>query len=511
LASLLAGLLLSGLFGRLIVAGAQAGAQAGAPAEAQTGASPTAQPTQPAVPLQVRIVASPHLADKAGQAPEDASIWTDELLSQAKPYPMPAIPAGLQLPPAAPDGPPGWAPAVPPDGPERDFLGGFTSRVATPDSDITYLNPNSYSLFPFKAVGRVFFKIGADTYACSASVIGEYAIWTAGHCVHPGNGDPNGWYSPWVFIPAYKDYSRPYGTWQADYIYTTDQWMNGGGYEVRYDYAVVIVKPLNGLTIRQTVGKLGFAWNQPVDQARVDMGYPMEPSPQFDGQKQVISTAAGAFPDPNFPSPPTPLGIPSMMKGGASGGPWMLNHAITSAPGFNLLNGENSYMYSGYDVIYSSYFGNTAKDMYECATQSTPTYMTCGSEAELALRQSARSTVQPGELFTYTLVAENWGALDAHHLVLTDTIPAGAAPITASLPGGTCSWLNRNIFCLLTLFPRWTTITATVAVSAPLQTGASVNLAGVRSDQNDFTPLDNTGVPLTVMVGEPIFLPAIRR
>jgi uncharacterized repeat protein (TIGR01451 family) len=487
LASLLSGLLLTGLFGTLVTA--------------------TAQQPQPLAPLQVKIVSSPAQTDDSARTPAAASIWTDELIRQAKPYPMPTAPSGVNLLPAAPDGPAGWAPAIPPDGAEQDSLAGLAGRVQAVTQDSTYINTNSYSLFPFRAVGRVFFIMGGNAYSCSASVIGENAIWTAGHCVHPGNGDPNGWHTSWIFIPAYKDNARPYGTWQADYMYTTDQWMNGA--DMRYDYGVVIVKPLNGLSIRQTVGALGFAYNQAVQLARVDMGYPVYPQPQFNGQKQVISTASSAFLDYGNPYPPIPIGIASTMQGGASGGPWMLNFDITTAGGYNLLNGDNSYMYTGQNALYSPYFGDVSKTMYDCATQSTPTHKTCGSDADLALSQSARSTVLPGEPFTYTLMVQNWGALDANHLVLTDTLGLGTSLVSASLPGGTCASLGRNIFCRLALFPRWTAIAATVAVTAPLQTGATVNLAGARSDQNDYTPQDNVGVPLTVIVGRTTFMPVI--
>ena len=237
--------------------------------------------------------------------------------------------------------------------------------------------------------------------------------------------------------------------------------------DLHYDYGVAIVEPLNGLSIRQTVGALGFAWNQPLEQPRIAMGYPVKPTPPYNGQKQVISEASTAFYDANQTIPPIPVGIVSQMQNGASGGPWMLNQAITTTEGYNLLNGQNSYIYSSQEAIYSPYFGDVAKSMYDCAAGSASAHKTCGSEAELALSQSARSAVLPGQPFTYTLVTQNWGAPDAVHLVLTDTLGAGTSIISASLTGGACAWLNRNIYCTLALFPRWTTITATLTVSAP--------------------------------------------
>ncbi len=501
---------MSGLFGTLVRTASRAEQPAALPA--------TATPAEPSAPQPVGIVSSPALAEAPGLAPA-ASFWTDERIRSAKPYPLPEVSARAVLPPfisAAPDGAAGWAPALPPDGPEQDFIDGLAANLRSTPDDGTVFNPNSYALFPFRAIGRVYFMDGGKAYACSGAAIGEFAVWTAGHCLHPGNGDPNGWYTNWAFIPAYQDGARPYGTWSAAYLYATSQWisngMNGG---LQYDYGVAIVQPLNGQTIRQAVGALGFAWNQAVDLPRVAMGYPSDPQPPFYGQKQVITTASHAFNDPNMSPPPYPIGINSTMGHGASGGPWILNYSITANAGYNLLNGNNSYIYDTtprQDIIYSPYFGDVSRTMYDCAAGSTPTHRTCGSEADLALRlSSSRSAVLPGELFTYTLVVDNWGALDANHLVLTDTVAPGTSIITASLSGGSCAWLNRNIFCLRPLLPRWTTITATLAVAAPPGNGPALNLAGARSDQNDYTPADNVGIPLIVIVGQPTYLPQILR
>ena len=486
LASLFLGLLLSGLFSSLFSAAAHI--------------------PEPPAPVQVQIVSSPAQPDGPGQALEEAAFWTDEMLRKAKPYPMPTGRSGLEQLPGAPDGPAGWAPSVPPeDAGQGEADTGLAGRVNAAPEDGTYFNPNSYALFPFRAVGRVFFMIGADMYACSASVIGDYAIWTAGHCVHPGDGSPNGWYTHWIFIPAYKDNLRPYGTWPAYYTYTTDQWMNSQ--DKRYDYAVVMVKPLNGLTIRQTVGALGFTWNQALNLPRVAMGYPMN-APNFNGERQVVTDASTAFSDPNMQSP-APIGIASTMGGGTSGGPWMLNHAIDTNPVHNLLNGNSSYLYTGYRYIFSPYFGEVAKTMYFCAKDSTPTHRTCGNEADLAVTQASRRWVLPGQAFTYTLAVHNQGALDANHLVLTDTLGTGTSFITASLPGGTCSRVGQQVTCTLAFVPKWTTISATLVVTSPLQKGLTVNLAGARSDQNDFSTQDNAGVVYSVAVGTPTFLPLI--
>ena len=44
-----------------------------------------------------------------------------------------------------------------------------------------------YNLWPYRAVGKLFFKQGGKSFVCSASSIGGCAIITAGHCVHQGD------------------------------------------------------------------------------------------------------------------------------------------------------------------------------------------------------------------------------------------------------------------------------------------------------------------------------------
>ncbi len=125
------------------------------------------------------------------------------------------------------------------------------------------------------------------------------------------------------------------------------------------------------------------------------------------------------------------------------------------------------------------------------------------------MTQASRRWVLPGQAFTYTLAVHNQGALDANHLVLTDTLGTGTSFITASLPGGNCSRVGQQVSCTLALVPKWATISATLVVTSPLQKGLTVNLAGARSDQNDFSTQDNAGVAYSVAVGTPTFLPLI--
>ena len=159
-----------------------------------------AQPAEPAKPAQVMIVRSPD-QPSGGGLKASGFVWTEEEMRRAIPVPTENNSQDLtNLPMGIPDGPPGWAPSVPPKGMNLPAL--TSGKNLFPSLDGTYENSNDYSLFPFRATGKVFFTHDNIPHLCSAAVIGDYAVWTAGHCVHPGNGNPNEWYTNWIFIPA---------------------------------------------------------------------------------------------------------------------------------------------------------------------------------------------------------------------------------------------------------------------------------------------------------------------
>ncbi len=61
------------------------------------------------------------------------------------------------------------------------------------------------------AHGKVFFTDNGVNYVCSGSAItgtNESVVWTAGHCVYEG---PGGFFTNFMFVPAYRDGAAPYG------------------------------------------------------------------------------------------------------------------------------------------------------------------------------------------------------------------------------------------------------------------------------------------------------------
>ena len=118
--------------------------------------------------------------------------------------------------------------------------------------------------YPLVTIGKVFFTQNRTRYVASAFSIGNYAIMTAGHVVHAGNGSNDGWSENLVFVPAYRDNARPRGTWAASWLATRTRWFNdgnpGGLWE---DIGGAVLHPVNGQRISQAVGWLGFSWNWP--------------------------------------------------------------------------------------------------------------------------------------------------------------------------------------------------------------------------------------------------------
>ncbi len=196
-------------------------------------------------------------------------------------------------------------------------------------------------------VGKVFFDSPDGPAVCSGTVVKDVdhpgrsnLVWTAGHCVHAGG--EGGWYRNIVFVPAYNDLgksaaqlrnanpseSAPYGNWWADWVSTSNEWIQGGsetgGAGAAHDYAVLHVKPERGAkSLEETVGAaLDVDFSSPsateVDQMGA-WGYPAAP-PYSGLQMFKCIDQPGRF--SLSPTLPTMYRIGCTMTGGSSGGGW---------------------------------------------------------------------------------------------------------------------------------------------------------------------------------------------
>jgi len=304
-------------------------------------------------------IASPETATEA------AVEWTTEDFMAAEPYPMPEVTDEMiQEFLDATASPSVGGGSTSPGGPPSD--GGPGDGAAEPLAGHPYPPPFNqhevlvpYTTYPYRTIGKLFFMQGGNRYVASAAAIGKNGLWTAGHCVHSGNGQPSGWSTNFSFVPAYKDHTAPFGQFTARQLWCRTNWYQhgnpGGLFE---DMGAAIMNPLNGRMLSQVVGWLGFAWNFPRNQVWTSLGYPA--APPFNGERMWQDTAPYAN-DGSVPGSPPTIGIGCSMTGGCSGGPWVLGLGST-----NYVNGHNSYRPNNQPLeIYSPYFGDNAHSLMQ--------------------------------------------------------------------------------------------------------------------------------------------------
>lgn len=225
-----------------------------------------------------------------------------------------------------------------------------------PASFYTLYDLIEMTAWPNRAVGKVLFT-GPDggRYMCTAAVVNQNLLLTAGHCVSTGGV----WHTDFQFMPGYFYGPSGYGIWTPSQVGTTVEWFNLEDF--RRDVAFMIMSPQNGLYISDVVGGwLGFAsLMDPTIQWWNHHGYPFNLN---DGEVQeMVSSAFGHYDAYSWTELHT-VGVGSAMLGGASGGPWLM---VDGAGGW-LANGVNSYGYTDCEqTMYSPYFDQTVWDVYE--------------------------------------------------------------------------------------------------------------------------------------------------
>ncbi|MFF4383991.1 trypsin-like serine peptidase [Kitasatospora sp. NPDC001547] len=274
--------------------------------------------------------ASKHVFDN----PVVKDFWDPDKMGDSRPA-DPAPPAAKPAPTTPAPSTPG--PSAP--GPSAD------DGVTDPDPPVVKATamPRPYTGQPS---GKVFFSAKGGRGNCSATVIGDprhpgrsNLVWTAGHCVHEGKG--GGFFKDLVFVPAYNNSGAssggkraplselaPLGTWWADQVTTSPQWMVEGGGSGdaanQYDFAVMRVHNQNdtGKSLEETVGSAVPVWfDAPRDRLDVSAaGYPLVKP--FDGQ-ELYRCDGGKPTRLSFDAKrPTMLTIGCDMTQGASGGGW---------------------------------------------------------------------------------------------------------------------------------------------------------------------------------------------
>jgi V8-like Glu-specific endopeptidase len=212
------------------------------------------------------------------------------------------------------------------------------------------------TVYPHRWVGRLSFSTVGGTSYCSATAISGNNFVTAAHCVYDTSA--NRWYSNWVFTPAYRAGSAPYGSFAATTCTILTAWINlSGGFSIngwsKYDMAVCTVGTNSiGQTLNGAVGWAGRSWNAGYVRHFHDLGYPFNstnntPLP-FAGM--YLRTCAAE----SFQQTTDTRGMGCNLGPGISGGPWLIGYSLGVVNGY--VDGVNSGFYVGTANMYGPRF-----------------------------------------------------------------------------------------------------------------------------------------------------------
>lgn len=249
----------------------------------------------------------------------------------------------------APRGKPAYSPGGIGDGKEKPVFLGLPASPAMEDNDITPQEFGTFNhpfttvradavqgttnkQFPFRASGKLFFNIGSSTFVCSASLIKKGIVVTAAHCLAEFGGN---FHSNWEYVPGYKNGAAPYGTWTAARAAVLTSYLNGTdscatpGIVCQNDVGVLRLNPQAGKFVGTSTGFYGFGVNgfgfTPGNLAHItQIGYPVCLD---NGQRMERNDSYGFVDAAN--SNNTIIG--SLMCGGSSGGPWLVNFGARPA------------------------------------------------------------------------------------------------------------------------------------------------------------------------------------
>jgi V8-like Glu-specific endopeptidase len=208
------------------------------------------------------------------------------------------------------------------------------------------------------AVGRLFFTWLGRPASCSGSVIdtrSQRLVLTAGHCVHYLGI----WSERMIFVPAYQNGKRPYGSYRARTMWTTGPWVRvGWEYAMNYDMGMIVTKRTwNGQRIGDLVGSLPYqAFPRRYGRTQI-LGYPGGGMKSRRLRACYTRTWAGPRSSGALFGP-TGMAARCNMAAGSSGGPWMSVYSTGNGGTELVVDGLTSMGRRGSNVLSSPYFGS---------------------------------------------------------------------------------------------------------------------------------------------------------
>jgi V8-like Glu-specific endopeptidase len=199
----------------------------------------------------------------------------------------------------------------------------------------------------------MFMKFGAQTFVCTASVIGKNLLVTAAHCVHNFGDKEAGFADSITFEPARHGNGpdkTPFGTWTGKEWWISKAYFDGTdvcspnapGITCENDVALVVLEKNNNQSVADMTGMYGFKSDDygygnifgKVAAQITQLGYP---SKDYDGVRMIRTDSLG------YQDAPNNVIIGSAQTGGSSGGPWLMNFGIkTSYTGTQPLSDDDN-------------------------------------------------------------------------------------------------------------------------------------------------------------------------
>ncbi|GGV85138.1 hypothetical protein GCM10010294_64340 [Streptomyces griseoloalbus] len=225
---------------------------------------------------------------------------------------------------------------------------------------------------PATVVGKILYIDDAgEEHGCSGASIsadGNNTVWTAGHCVHPGDGrGSDGFYDLVLFIPGYKEsldtpgeYDAPWGEWVAQSFVAPEAWTQDKDYDEGDLAAFTVEAPTGYTNLTDTVGAFGYKFGYGSDWPDIiDSGFPGEGynRTDMDGYTQFYCT--GDVVDAmNWNPLDNRLEMNCDMGAGASGGPMATTEGqIVGANSHVEIDDQDQRIN---DLLYSSDHGDQA-------------------------------------------------------------------------------------------------------------------------------------------------------
>jgi len=332
----------------------------------QLGQTQTAQAATNSVVVSKQV--------SAAQQAAALKFWTHDAIAKAKPLPM-LVATSAEVPAVVQDSAIGSAGSSPAGmaaaGADAVAQKGYAADWAAQSGDTFSLSDDmamggtqiftsyyanyytfNWKIYPHVWVGR----LSSNAGYCSGTAISGNVMVTAAHCLYDTTN--NIWYNNWVFTPAYRNGSAPYGSFPAQTCWVLSAWVNlSGGYSIsgwtKYDVGVCKMGNNSlGQTLNGTVGWAGRQWNYGYDRSYHNLGYPWQNTSLVNlanaGQYLRLCTAESA----SYTTDTLRMGCG--FGPGISGGPWLIGYA----PGFvqGYVNSVNSGLFVGQMNLYGIRF-----------------------------------------------------------------------------------------------------------------------------------------------------------